>query len=244
MGVKQKKCLVKDNTKDLQIFLMCDIQSSVIHSSTTPHLTPSSLSQDLTPGSLWELASSELAWGGMPYQPHPLWDGPHGPHPAQYQPELFGFGPEFWPGPRPGGLSRTSLPYQRMSKKRRRIATASQRRAANIRERRRMYNLNEAFDRLRSKVPTFAYEKRLSRIETLRLAITYISFMDELLATPMTGPGIGTGCRRGGHSQGSGQGRGPPHLTGRHQEELQHLHQHPFSGLHNAPPAFSSDLDK
>ncbi|CAH2234728.1 jg18220, partial [Pararge aegeria aegeria] len=30
-------------------------------------------------------------------------------------------------------------------------------------------------------VPTFAYEKRLSRIETLRLAITYISFMCELL---------------------------------------------------------------
>lgn len=30
-------------------------------------------------------------------------------------------------------------------------------------------------------MPTFAYEKRLSRIETLRLAITYISFMAELL---------------------------------------------------------------
>lgn len=57
----------------------------------------------------------------------------------------------------------------------------AQRRAANIRERRRMFNLNEAFDKLRRKVPTFAYEKRLSRIETLRLAITYISFMNELL---------------------------------------------------------------
>ena len=33
-------------------------------------------------------------------------------------------------------------------------------------------------------VPTFAYEKRLSRIETLRLAITYISFMDELISGP------------------------------------------------------------
>lgn len=31
-------------------------------------------------------------------------------------------------------------------------------------------------------VPTFAYEKRLSRIETLRLAITYIGFMTEILA--------------------------------------------------------------
>jgi hypothetical protein len=45
-----------------------------------------------------------------------------------------------------------------------------------------MFNLNEAFDKLRRKVPTFAYEKRLSRIETLRLAITYISFMIELLS--------------------------------------------------------------
>ena len=33
-------------------------------------------------------------------------------------------------------------------------------------------------------VPTFAYEKRLSRIETLRLAITYISFMIELVEGP------------------------------------------------------------
>ncbi|XP_057372698.1 protein Fer3-like [Daphnia carinata] len=67
------------------------------------------------------------------------------------------------------------------SKKRKRVATVAQRRAANIRERRRMFNLNEAFDKLRRKVPTFAYEKRLSRIETLRLAITYISFMDQVI---------------------------------------------------------------
>ena len=41
------------------------------------------------------------------------------------------------------------------SKKRRRVATVAQRRAANIRERRRMFNLNEAFDRLRNKVRTY-----------------------------------------------------------------------------------------
>ena len=38
------------------------------------------------------------------------------------------------------------------TKKRRRVPTMAQRRAANIRERRRMFNLNEAFDRLRTKV--------------------------------------------------------------------------------------------
>lgn len=66
-------------------------------------------------------------------------------------------------------------------KTRRRVATIAQRRAANIRERRRMFNLNSAFDKLRKKVPTFAYEKRLSRIETLRLAIMYIAFMTEVV---------------------------------------------------------------
>lgn len=65
--------------------------------------------------------------------------------------------------------------------KRRRIITVVQRQAANVRERKRMFSLNEAFDALRRKVPTFAYEKRLSRIETLRLAIVYIAFMKDLL---------------------------------------------------------------
>ncbi|XP_037549543.1 pancreas transcription factor 1 subunit alpha [Nematolebias whitei] len=65
--------------------------------------------------------------------------------------------------------------------KRRRVITGVQRQAANVRERKRMFSLNEAFDELRRKVPTFAYEKRLSRIETLRLAIIYISFMTDLL---------------------------------------------------------------
>jgi hypothetical protein len=61
------------------------------------------------------------------------------------------------------------------------VASVAQRRAANVRERRRMFNLNSAFDKLRKKVPTFAYEKRLSRIDTLRLAMTYIQFMTETL---------------------------------------------------------------
>lgn len=81
--------------------------------------------------------------------------------------------------------SRSSSQHQSMPKRppkpRRRVATIAQRRAANIRERRRMFNLNAAFDRLRKKVPSFAYEKRLSRIETLKLAIMYIRFMDDLV---------------------------------------------------------------
>ncbi|KAH8318861.1 hypothetical protein KR074_008352 [Drosophila pseudoananassae] len=83
---------------------------------------------------------------------------------------------------RPTTNGRSNGTSSSTKKTRRRVASMAQRRAANIRERRRMFNLNEAFDKLRRKVPTFAYEKRLSRIETLRLAITYIGFMAELLS--------------------------------------------------------------
>ena len=124
------------------------------------------------------------------------------------------------------------------------MATASQRRAANIRERRRMFNLNEAFDRLRSKVPTFAYEKRLSRIETLRLAITYISFMDELLAAPLApaAPSLASSCRRSGGGQPGAGGRGghQPHLS-----ELHQLRHHPYSSLQNIQQTTcQTDLEK
>ncbi|XP_046986347.1 heart- and neural crest derivatives-expressed protein 1-like [Schistocerca americana] len=118
-------------------------------------------------------------------------------------PDLIGFASELWsaaPQHRAqcmlqqrfgshSAVSGTAASTGSHKKPRRRVATMAQRRAANIRERRRMFNLNEAFDKLRRKVPTFAYEKRLSRIETLRLAITYISFMSELL----TG-GVGAGA--------------------------------------------------
>ena len=77
-------------------------------------------------------------------------------------------------------------------RKRRRIITHDQRKAANVRERRRMYHLNEAFDDLRQRVPTFAYEKKLSRIETLKLAVTYIQFMGEMLEDMDGGLSSGT----------------------------------------------------
>ncbi|XP_059468830.1 neurogenic differentiation factor 2 isoform X2 [Neocloeon triangulifer] len=71
-----------------------------------------------------------------------------------------------------------------------------QRHAANIRERKRMLRsaptlgpkdtvkiINSAFDELRVHVPTFPYEKRLSKIDTLRLAIAYIALLREVLLT-------------------------------------------------------------
>ncbi|KAL2302628.1 hypothetical protein Nmel_010057 [Mimus melanotis] len=56
-----------------------------------------------------------------------------------------------------------------------------QRRAANLRERRRMLSINAAFEALRRHVPTFPFEKRLSKIDTLRLATAYIALLGDIL---------------------------------------------------------------
>ena len=45
------------------------------------------------------------------------------------------------------------------------------RHAANMRERRRMQNINDAFESLRQHIPTLPYEKRLSKVDTLKLTI-------------------------------------------------------------------------
>ncbi|EDS37763.1 n-twist [Culex quinquefasciatus] len=58
---------------------------------------------------------------------------------------------------------------------------------SNVRERKRVMrsapngSINSAFDELRVHVPTFPYEKRLSKIDTLRLAIAYIALLREVL---------------------------------------------------------------
>ncbi|XP_035722137.1 pancreas transcription factor 1 subunit alpha-like [Vespa mandarinia] len=77
-----------------------------------------------------------------------------------------------------------------------------QRQAANMRERRRMQNINDAFEGLRAHIPTLPYEKRLSKVDTLKLAIGYIKFLNELVRAdkgndPLTG--------NGGHSRCSGR---------------------------------------
>ena len=41
--------------------------------------------------------------------------------------------------------------------------------------------INEAFDQLRDVVPSFPYERRISKIETLRLAISYIELLMDTL---------------------------------------------------------------
>ncbi|XP_022249692.1 pancreas transcription factor 1 subunit alpha-like, partial [Limulus polyphemus] len=56
-----------------------------------------------------------------------------------------------------------------------------QRHMANQRERRRMQSINDAFEGLRAHIPTLPYEKRLSKVDTLKLATGYIEFLRELI---------------------------------------------------------------
>lgn len=53
--------------------------------------------------------------------------------------------------------------------------------AANARERRRMENLNKAFDRLRTHLPSLGNDRQLSKYETLQMAQTYINALCDLL---------------------------------------------------------------
>eukprot|EP00112_Aurelia_sp_Birch-Aquarium-sp1_P002933 Seg1328.1_Seg1328.2 transcript_id=Seg1328.1_Seg1328.2/GoldUCD/mRNA.D3Y31 product="Pancreas transcription factor 1 subunit alpha" protein_id=Seg1328.1_Seg1328.2/GoldUCD/D3Y31 len=64
-----------------------------------------------------------------------------------------------------------------------------QRQMANLRERRRMQCINEAFEGLRSHIPTLPYERRLSKVDTLRLAISYINFLADLINSDDGVPG-------------------------------------------------------
>ncbi|KAI8129057.1 hypothetical protein FF38_04593 [Lucilia cuprina] len=73
---------------------------------------------------------------------------------------------------------------------------AQQRQAANLRERRRMQSINEAFEGLRSHIPTLPYEKRLSKVDTLKLAISYITFLSEMVKKDKNGNEPGLSLKR------------------------------------------------
>lgn len=53
--------------------------------------------------------------------------------------------------------------------------------AANARERKRMQDLNTAFDQLRKVVPQWGQDKKLSKYETLQMALSYIMALSRIL---------------------------------------------------------------
>lgn len=78
-----------------------------------------------------------------------------------------------------GGSSPESLPKSRSRVTP--VILRKRRLAANARERRRMQNLNQAFDRLRTFLPQLGQDRQLSKYETLQMAQTYILALYDLL---------------------------------------------------------------
>ncbi|XP_077434940.1 helix-loop-helix protein 2 [Vanacampus margaritifer] len=76
---------------------------------------------------------------------------------------------------------RADQPLSREEKRRRRRATAKYRSAHATRERIRVEAFNVAFAELRKLLPTLPPDKKLSKIEILRLAICYISYLNHVL---------------------------------------------------------------
>lgn len=81
----------------------------------------------------------------------------------------------------PRSTSRSSNGQKRQLKEVAPQVMKKRRLAANARERRRMNNLNSAFDRLRDVVPALGNDRQLSKYETLQMAQSYITALCELL---------------------------------------------------------------
>ena len=74
-----------------------------------------------------------------------------------------------------------------------------QRHAANQRERKRMRTINDAFEGLRERIPHVCNNKKLSKVDTLKMAIQYIQHLAELIES----------CGESSHTIGSRQSQ--PH---------------------------------
>ena len=83
-----------------------------------------------------------------------------------------------------------SKPISRWKEKQMRLSldtVVKRRRAANLRERKRMNGLNHAFEKLREHIPDLGAEKKLSKIETLQMAQSYIKALSILLQEEQSG---------------------------------------------------------
>ncbi|KAA0202647.1 hypothetical protein HAZT_HAZT009910 [Hyalella azteca] len=75
----------------------------------------------------------------------------------------------------------SSLGLTKEERRRRRRATAKYRTAHATRERMRVEAFNMAFTELRKLLPTLPPDKKLSKIEILKLAICYIAYLNHVL---------------------------------------------------------------
>ncbi len=79
------------------------------------------------------------------------------------------------------GQDQENAHLSREERRKRRRATAKYRQAHATRERIRVEAFNSAYAQLRNLLPTLPPDKKLSKIEILRLAICYIGYLQHVL---------------------------------------------------------------
>lgn len=75
---------------------------------------------------------------------------------------------------------------------------SKQRQAANARERSRTHSVNSAFSALRVLIPTEPSDRKLSKIETLRLASSYIAHLGSMLVSGTQCPNVSKAAEHAG----------------------------------------------
>ena len=90
----------------------------------------------------------------------------------------------------------------KISKRKRRrprlTGLSKQRQAANARERSRTHSVNSAFSALRILIPTEPSDRKLSKIETLRLASSYIAHLGSMLVSGTQCPNVAKAAEHSG----------------------------------------------
>ncbi|XP_035906947.1 transcription factor 15-like isoform X2 [Anopheles stephensi] len=99
--------------------------------------------------------------------------------------------------------------------------TFDQRLQANARERYRTHSVNSAFNNLRQLIPTEPHNRKLSKIETLRLAKSYISHLIAVLVTGNSQrPCVDTINRRQPADQEASIGRDEPDTSSSYRQSI------------------------
>ncbi|XP_032240365.1 transcription factor 15 [Nematostella vectensis] len=89
-----------------------------------------------------------------------------------------------------GSDSENASRLKRKRRKPRLTGLSKQRQAANARERNRTHSVNAAFNALRLLIPTEPSDRKLSKIETLRLASSYIAHLSTILISGTQCPNV------------------------------------------------------
>ena len=87
---------------------------------------------------------------------------------------------------------------KRKRKRPRLTGLSKQRQAANARERSRTHSVNSAFSALRVLIPTEPSDRKLSKIETLRLASSYIAHLGTILVSGTQCPNVAKAAEHSG----------------------------------------------